>query len=218
MDVKIVSCRCLVTYHRTSTITPNQEHFKMKNSTSPVSILCILISTFCLAQEPNFDVFKTTSVNFLPIGNSILSITEKTENHSALLAALRASDLDCLLEYDAQFTVFAPSNAAFNKLSDVTKKLLLNPENKEKLKAIMSYHIIAGKLSASNILRAMCRGNGEASFTTILGEKITATMKGIDIILTDPKGNQAKIVTADSEQRNGVIHVIDSVFFPVNLF
>lgn len=192
--------------------------FEMKNWTSPVSFLCILFTAFCTAQEPKTDTFETTSANFLPIGNSLLSITEKTETHSVLLAALRASELDCLLAYDAQFTVFAPSNAAFNKLSDVTKKLLLNPDNKEKLKAIMSYHIIAGKISASTILRAMCRGNGEASFTTILGEKITATMNGIDIVLTDPKGNQAKIVTADSEQRNGVIHEIDSVFFPVNLF
>ena len=187
----------------------------MKTRTLPLSLLIGLFFALSSAQEPQNEQSSTHLVDF---GNSILSNTENTTSHSILLAALRASDLDCLLDYDAQFTVFAPSNTAFNKLSEVTKKLLLNPENKEKLKAIMSYHIIAGKLSASNILRAMCQGNGEASFTTILGEKITATMNGIDIVLTDNKGNKAKIVTADSEQSNGFIHEIDSVFFPVNLF
>lgn len=190
----------------------------MKNWTSPVSFAALLMTLFCTAQEPSAAIQENILSKTSSKLNSILSNTEKTENHSRLLSILRASDLDCLLDYDGQFTVFAPSNAAFEKLSEVTNEWLINPENKEKLKAIMSYHIIAGKLSASKILRAMCRGNGEASFTTILGEKVTATMSGIDIVLTDTNGNKAKIVNADSEQRNGVIHEIDSVFFPVNLF
>ncbi|MDP5062453.1 MAG: fasciclin domain-containing protein [Maribacter sp.] len=79
---------------------------------------------------------------------------------------------------------------------------------------MLSYHIIADKLSASTILKAMCRGNGIAKFTTIQGEKITATMRGIDIVLTDKSGNSAIIVTADSNQSNGIIHEIDTVFVP----
>ncbi|RRQ49014.1 fasciclin domain-containing protein [Maribacter algicola] len=190
----------------------------MKNWTSPVSFAVVLFSLLCTAQKSQSDAHDNLISNVSPKLNSILHSTEKTESHSMLLSILKASDLDCLLDYDGQFTVFAPSNAAFEKLSEVTNEWLINPDNKEKLKAIMSYHIIAGNISASKMLRAMCRGNGEASFTTILGEKITATMNGIDIVLTDPKGNQAKIVNADSKQLNGVIHEIDSVFFPLSLF
>ncbi len=192
----------------------------MRNWTTPVCLLLLLTSVLSSGQEQQ----KSNSLEKFGTGfkaltqNSILRTTEETQSHSFLLKALRASDLDCILDYDGQFTVFAPSNSAFDKLSEVTNKLLLNPENKEKLKAIMSYHIIAGNLSASKILRAMCRGEGKASFTTILGEKITATMNGIDIVLTDNHGNKAKITSADSRQRNGVIHEIDSVFFPVDLF
>lgn len=178
----------------------------------------MLFAFFGHSQESHVNNWDQINNKSKTKQNTILNTTEQTESHSNLLTALRASDLDCLLDYDGQFTVFAPSNTAFGKLSEVTHKWLLNPDNKEKLKAIMSYHIIAGNLSASKILRAMCRGNGKASFTTVLGEKITATMSGVDIVLTDNQGNQAKIVSADSKQRNGVIHEIDSVFFPVDMF
>jgi uncharacterized surface protein with fasciclin (FAS1) repeats len=148
---------------------------------------------------------------------SIMGNTETSKKHSTLLNALRATELDDVLGYDGQFTVFAPSNLAFEKLSRATVNRLLDPRNKKALRAILSYHIIAGKLSASKILKAMCRGNGKATFTTIQGKKITASMSGIDIILTDPHGNRAKIVLADSNQCNGVIHEIDSVFMPVTM-
>lgn len=191
----------------------------MRNWTTPVCLLLLFTCILSFGQEDKSISFEKLETGFKALTqNSILRTTEETQSHSFLLKALRASDLDCVLDYDGQFTVFAPSNSAFGKLSEVTNKFLLNPENKDKLKAIMSYHIIAGNLSASKILRAMCRGEGKASFTTILGEKITATMNGIDIVLTDNHGNKAKITSADSRQRNGVIHEIDSVFFPVDLF
>jgi uncharacterized surface protein with fasciclin (FAS1) repeats len=148
---------------------------------------------------------------------SILSHTQTSERYKALLAALQATDLDKVLGYDGQFTVFAPSNNAFENLSGITKERLMDPENKNILKAVMGYHIIAGKLSASKILRAMCSGEGSASFTTIQGEKITASMLGTDIVLTDKMGNSAKITTADVNQSNGVIHEVDTVFFPVRI-
>ena len=149
---------------------------------------------------------------------SIIERTASFKNHSILLSVLKASNLDQVLAYDGQFTVFAPSNLAFEKLSKITIDRLLDPKNKKALKDILSYHIIAGKLSASSILKAMCRGNGIAKFTTVQGEKITATMKGIDIVLTDTSGNEAVIVAADSNQSNGIIHEIDTVFLPVKMF
>lgn len=190
----------------------------MKIWTLPLSLAAFVFTISCHAQEPSFTTTEKFIAKVEPKLNSILYNTEKTASQSTLLSNLKAVGLDCLLDYDGQFTVFAPSNAAFEKLSEITSQWLTNPENNEKLKAIMSYHIVAGNLSASKMLKAMCRGNGEASFTTILGEKITATMNGIDIVLTDTKGNQAKIVAADSELRNGVVHEIDSVFLPIGPF
>lgn len=188
----------------------------MKKWTSPVS-LCILFFALVLkAQEPAIPIeFPTVSNYVMDPEKSILTNAETSERHSTLMSALRASDLDKVLRYKGQFTVFAPSDMAFEKLSKLTTERLMDPKNKKELKAILSCHIVAGKLSASTILKSMCRGGGKASFTTILGEKITATMKGIDIILKDKHGNKAKIVLADANQSNGVIHEVDSVFLPL---
>lgn len=188
----------------------------MKNWISPVSLCLLFVVQVSTAQ----DALTTSQLPIIPnylldSEQSILSKTKTSIKHSTLLSALNASDLGDVLNYSGQFTVFAPSNFAFRKLSKLTIKRLLDPKNKKELNIFLSGHIIAGKLSASHILRSMCRGNGKARFTTIQGEKITATMEGIDIILTDKYGNQARIVTADTNQSNGVIHEIDSVFLPV---
>jgi uncharacterized surface protein with fasciclin (FAS1) repeats len=148
---------------------------------------------------------------------SILEHTASLERHSTLLKVLKSTNLDKVLAYNGEFTVFAPSNMAFEKLSKITIDKLLDPKNKKLLKSIISYHIIAGKLSASSILRAMCRGNGSAQFTTIQGEKIMASMRGLDILLTDKNGNQAIIIAADANQSNGIIHEIDTVFLPAKV-
>ncbi len=180
-------------------------------------LFMLLIGLICSAQE-SLVASKLPKISdfIMDPDKSILTNTEKSNRHSTLLSALKASDLDDVLNYNGQFTVFAPSNIAFEKLSTFTLNKLMDPKNKEELKAILSYHIVAGKLSASAILRSMCNGSGQASFTTILGEKLTATMKGIDIVLTDKYGNKAVIVLADANQSNGVIHEIDSVFLPVS--
>ncbi len=145
---------------------------------------------------------------------SIVYKTASSENHQTLLAVMKATDLEELLDETGPFTIFAPTDSAFENLSGKSVQDLLNPENKQELKDLLTYHIVAGNLSASKILKAMCRGEGKATFTTVHGDEITATMKGIDIILTDSFGNSATIIVADSNQRNGVIHEIDSVILP----
>ena len=145
---------------------------------------------------------------------SIIKNTENSERHKTLLTAMKAADLEEVLNNDGPFTVFAPSDRAFQKLSGNRVAELLRPENKRELHALLTYHIVAGNLSASHMLKAMCRGNGQASFTTVQGDEITASMDGIDIVLTDSNGNTAKITTADYNQCNGIIHEIDSVFLP----
>lgn len=148
------------------------------------------------------------------VKKSIVNTTASSKNHQTLLAVMRATDLEELLDESGPFTVFAPSDSAFENLSGKSVEDLMEPENKKELKDLLTYHIVAGNLSASKILKAMCRGMGKASFTTVHGDEITATMQGIDIVLTDSFGNSATIVVADSNQQNGVIHEIDSVILP----
>ena len=146
--------------------------------------------------------------------NSIIESAADSGNHYTLLEAVKAANLDKILNEDGPFTVFAPSDMAFRKLSKVNLKELLLPENKKELFSLLTYHIVAGNITASKILKALCNGNGKASFTTVQGDKIFASMDGLDIVLTDKAGNRAKITSADANQCNGIIHEIDSVILP----
>ncbi|MEM9363677.1 MAG: fasciclin domain-containing protein [Bacteroidota bacterium] len=148
---------------------------------------------------------------------SIVETTEKSSNHKLLTAAVKATDIDDILSKSGPFTVFAPSDAAFQRFSADKLEQLMSSSDKSKLKSLLSYHIVAGKLTASRILKALCRGNGRTSFTTIQGKKLQAHMEGYDIILTDPLGNTAKITQADVNQQNGVVHEIDSVIVPTQM-
>ena len=150
--------------------------------------------------------FKVTAQN-----PAFITSSETSGNHSMLMAAVKATDIDEILEKSGPFTVFAPTNSAFDKFSSEEIKDLFKKENRMKLKSMLTYHMVAGELTASKILMALCRGNGKASFTTVQGNKIYASFQGVDIVLTDGLGNQAKITAADAEQSNGVIHQIDNV-------
>ena len=179
-----------------------------------MSLILLLFSFSTIAQSIYTD---DSSQTIMDPNASIMSNTESSENHKTLLAAMRAADLDKILGFDGPFTVFAPSDLAFEKLPNNTVAELLDPTNKREVQALMAYHIIAGNFSASKILKAMCRGEGKATFTTVHGDELTATMQGVDIVLTDNFGNKAKITTADSNQCNGVIHEIDTVIRPSKL-
>jgi uncharacterized surface protein with fasciclin (FAS1) repeats len=190
----------------------------MKKWTSLVFLCALFLGVLSNAQNNKVTQIKNTVSQYSTSEKSIIERTASYESHSTLMRVLKATNLDKVLDYNGEFTVFAPSNLAFEKLSKITIDKLNDPKNKKALRDILSYHIIADKLSASTILKAMCRGNGTAKFTTIQGDKITATINGIDIVLTDKSGNRAVIVTADSNQSNGVIHEIDTVFMPVTMF
>ncbi|MDX1331425.1 MAG: fasciclin domain-containing protein [Robiginitalea sp.] len=128
--------------------------------------------------------------------------------------AVSLTELDELLENKGTFTVFAPTDNAFGKLRTQESENLMEPENRKQLRALVAYHIVAGELTASRILKALCQGKGSASFTTVLGEPLLATLDGTDIVLTDCLGNQARIIRADSEADNLVYHEIDPVGLP----
>ncbi|MGB5205032.1 fasciclin domain-containing protein [Eudoraea sp.] len=183
----------------------------MKFLATPLSLLALLTSLTTFSQT------SLASVNNDLLKKTIIRSTEESQIHKTLLAVVKAADLEETLAGDGPFTIFAPSDGAFKKMSEDKIAALLRPENKRALQSFVTYHIVAGNLTASKILKAMCRGKGIASLTTVQGNELLATMDGLDIVLTDCFGNIARITSADANQSNGVIHVIDSVILPNQL-
>jgi uncharacterized surface protein with fasciclin (FAS1) repeats len=134
--------------------------------------------------------------------------------HKTLVAAVKAAGLVDTLNSPGPFTVFAPTDAAFAKLPAGTVDTLVKPENKATLTKILTYHVVSGKISAKDIANGITAGGGKYEMTTVEGGKLTASMMGKKIMLTDEKGGMATITTANVFQSNGVIHVIDTVLMP----
>lgn len=145
---------------------------------------------------------------------NIVENAVNSKDHTTLVAAVKAAGLVETLKGDGPFTVFAPTNDAFEKLPEGTVKTLLKPENKEKLKAVLTYHVVAGKWSAKEVMAAIKKGKGEAVVKTVQGEELTLMTKGDKVMIKDVQGNVATVTIADVMQSNGVIHVIDTVFLP----
>jgi len=134
--------------------------------------------------------------------------------HTTLVAAVKAGGLVDTLSGPGPFTVFAPTNDAFAKLPAGTVDNLLKPENKETLDKILTYHVVAGKITSKQLEKLIKKGGGKATLKTVQGEDLTASLSGKNVILTDAKGGTATVTTADVFQSNGVIHVIDTVLMP----
>lgn len=136
-------------------------------------------------------------------------------NFSTLVAAVTAADLVGTLSGPGPFTVFAPDNAAFAKLPAGTVDTLVQPANKAALTRILTYHVVAGRIMASDVVNAVKAGGGRAVLTTVAGEKLTAMYDSHGaLVLVDAKGGQSKITATDITQSNGVIHAIDTVVMP----
>ena len=145
---------------------------------------------------------------------NIIQNAMNSKDHTTLVAAVKAAGLVQTLEGKGPFTVFAPTNEAFEKLPAGTLDMLLKPENKEKLAGILTYHVVAGKMTVDKLAKEIKAGDGSAELTTVNGEKLTAKMAGDSIELTDAKGGMSKVKIADVIQSNGVIHVVDTVLMP----
>ena len=146
--------------------------------------------------------------------NDVVDIAIGSPAHTTLVAAVKAADLVATLKSKGPFTVFAPTNDAFAKLPAGTVETLLKPENKAKLAGILTYHVIAGNLMAADVVAAIKKGNGKAEVATVNGGKLTITLMGDKVMITDANGNSAHVVAADLKGSNGVVHVIDSVLLP----
>ncbi|MCW2120773.1 fasciclin domain-containing protein [Flavobacterium sp. 7A] len=145
---------------------------------------------------------------------NIIENAVNSKDHTTLVAAVKAADLVETLQGKGPFTVFAPTNEAFAKLPKGTVETLLKPENKKMLQTILTYHVVAGKMSSKDIMKAIKAGNGKATLKTVSGGTLTAWMKGKKMYITDEKGGMSMITIADVNQSNGVIHVVDTVLLP----
>ena len=147
---------------------------------------------------------------------NIIENAVNSDDHTTLVAAVKAADLVKTLEGKGPFTVFAPTNEAFKALPEGTVDTLLKPENKAKLTALLTYHVVAGDLTAAKLEAKIKEGKGKHTLKTVNGEKLTIMMGEGDkgIAIKDAKGDVATVTIADVKQSNGVIHVIDTVLLP----
>ena len=145
---------------------------------------------------------------------TIVDVAAGNADFSTLVAAVKAAGLVETLSSEGPFTVFAPTNAAFAKLPAGAVDNLLKPENVEKLKGLLTYHVVAGKFEAAAVIEAITKGKGKYTVTTVQGGKIDLSLKDGKVVLTDANGKSAVVVIADVAASNGVIHAIDSVVMP----
>ena len=145
---------------------------------------------------------------------NIVENAVNSADHTTLVAAVKAAGLVDTLQGPGPFTVFAPTNEAFNKLPAGTVDNLVKPENKATLTKVLTYHVVAGKWSAADLKKKIKEGKGTAELTTVEGGKLWATTDGKKIMLKDEKGGMATVTIANVNQSNGVIHVIDTVLMP----
>jgi uncharacterized surface protein with fasciclin (FAS1) repeats len=145
---------------------------------------------------------------------NIVENAVNSKDHTTLVAAVKAAGLVDTLEGAGPFTVFAPTNDAFAKLPEGTVDTLLKPENKDQLVKILTYHVVAGRMTTKDLKREIKMGGGKATLKTVSGGTLTATWAAGKIVLTDEKGGMATITIADVTQSNGDIQVVDSVLLP----
>jgi uncharacterized surface protein with fasciclin (FAS1) repeats len=145
---------------------------------------------------------------------TIVDVAVGSKDHTTLVAALQAADLVTTLQSAGPFTVFAPTNAAIDKLPQGTVETLLKAENKATLAKILTYHVVAGNFNAAAVVKAITDAKGSLSLTTVSGGILIASLKDGKVILTDENGGVATVIVTDLTADNGVIHVIDTVVLP----
>lgn len=174
------------------------------------------------SQSASAQMMSHDSTNMNPMvgGAPMLRTMDIVDNavnsadHTTLVAAVKAADLVATLKSKGPFTVFAPTNAAFDKLPAGTVESLVKPENKTMLTKILTYHVLAGKFDSNAIAKRIKAGGGSAGFKTVSGDTLTARMNGNSLVLRDEKGGTSTVSIANVYQSNGVIHVVDTVLLP----
>ena len=159
---------------------------------------------------------KPVTVGGAPMypNKNIIENAVNSKDHTTLVAAVKAAGLVETLQGPGPFTVFAPVNAAFAALPAGTMDNLLKPESKATLTAVLTYHVVPGRLNSQALARLIKQGHGKTTLKTVQGEDLTLMMNGDMIAITDAKGGMASVSIANVNQSNGVIHVIDKVLMP----
>jgi uncharacterized surface protein with fasciclin (FAS1) repeats len=180
------------------------------------AILALTLGT--IATAPSFAQMneKTVTVGGAPMypSKNIVQNAVNSKDHTTLVAAVKAAGLVDTLQSAGPFTVFAPTNAAFAKLPAGTVETLLKPENKGKLTSILTYHVVAGRMTAKDLMEAAKKNGGKTMLKTVEGEELTVWAKDGGLIVSDSKGDLSKITIQNVMQSNGVIHVVDTVLLP----
>jgi uncharacterized surface protein with fasciclin (FAS1) repeats len=145
---------------------------------------------------------------------NIVENAVNSADHTTLVAAVKAAGLVNTLASAGPFTVFAPTNAAFDRLPAGTVETLVRPENQATLQKILTYHVVPGRLTAADLMQRVRSGGGMARLTTVQGGTLTARMQGNNLVLVDAKGGVSTVTQADVMQSNGVIHVTNTVSMP----
>ena len=181
-----------------------------------IRTLGLLLITVMVTNMSFAQMEETVNVGGAPMypSKNIVENAVNSKDHTTLVAAVKAAGLVETLESAGPFTVFAPTNKAFDKLPKGTVETLLKPENKAMLTGILTYHVVAGKLDSKELARRIKEGHGSVELSTVEGGKLWVMMKGAKIVLKDEKGEMATITIKDVYQSNGVIHVIDTVVMP----
>lgn len=159
---------------------------------------------------------QTVQVGGAPMypSKNIVQNAVNSKDHTTLVAAVKAAGLVDTLQGPGPFTVFAPTNKAFDKLPKGTVATLLKPENKQMLTNVLTYHVVAGRLSANDLMAAAKRDGGKTKLKTVEGEELTIAADGNTLTVWDAKGGHSTITIRNVFQSNGVIHVVDSVLLP----
>jgi len=176
-------------------------------------IAAFALAAIATAPQANAQTKMVGGAAMYPTKN-IVENAVNSKDHTTLVAAVKAAGLVETLESAGPFTVFAPTNEAFGKLPEGTVDNLVKPENKETLTKILTYHVVAGRLSSADLWAQVKAGNGKAELKTVQGGTLTAMTQGKKLYLVDEKGNKSWITIADVNQSNGVIHVVNTVLMP----
>ena len=198
----------------------------MKKLVLSMAVIASVAFTSCKDNEKNTSeetmteeemAMETTDVSTeatMPEQETIAEIAMGNEDFSTLVTAVKAAGLAETLNSEGPFTVFAPTNAAFDKLPEGTVSTLVEPTNKEKLAGILKYHVVSGEYMAADVVKAINDNDGSFTIPTVQGGELTATLEGENVILTDAAGNKSTVIMTDVDASNGVIHAIDAVVMP----
>ena len=182
--------------------------------TFKMTFAALVLTTATVAITPTAVAGSMESASHATHQPTIVGLAGSNDNFATLVTAVKAAELVDTLNSDGPFTVFAPTNAAFDKVPSDTLSSLLQPENKDALTGVLTYHVVAGEVKAADLIHAIKDNGGFAKVKTVNGGKLKAKIMDGSVYLIDANGNKSKVTATDLPASNGVVHVIDTVVLP----